>query len=220
MQGFGYFQNVGSTRRQGVEAEVNLKSGALVLYASYAFVDARFRDAPTLGSNSPFADADGNIRVLPGNQIPTIPQHRVKARVDYSVTDAFKIGADMLFVGSQYFVGDDSNQAQKLPSYAVFNLHGSYQINKTFQVYARTDNVFDLRYSTYGTFFDTGAVPKFCQWRRCIHGCTFGQSGATAGLLCRPEGNLLNPVQDPCSAWALAAALSSLAIHTVPPALI
>lgn len=100
LQGFGYFQNVGSTRRQGVEAEVNLKSGALVLYASYAFVDARFRDALTLGSNSPFADADGNIRVLPENQIPTIPQHRFKARVDYSVTDAFKIGADMLFVGS------------------------------------------------------------------------------------------------------------------------
>ncbi|WP_163535907.1 TonB-dependent receptor domain-containing protein, partial [Klebsiella pneumoniae] len=76
------------------------------------------------------------------------PQHRFKARVDFSVTDAFKVGADMLFVGSQYFVGDDSNQAPKLPSYAVFNLHGSYQINKTFQVYARADNVFDHRYST------------------------------------------------------------------------
>lgn len=58
-------------------------------------------------------------------------------------------------------MGDDSNQAQKLPSYAVFNLHGSYQINRTFQVYARADNVFDHRYSTYGTFFDTGAVPNF-----------------------------------------------------------
>jgi outer membrane receptor protein involved in Fe transport len=28
LQGFGYFQNVGSTRRQGVEAEADLKSGA------------------------------------------------------------------------------------------------------------------------------------------------------------------------------------------------
>lgn len=161
LQGFGYFQNVGSTRRQGVEAEANLKSGPFELYASYAFVDARFRDALTLGSNSPFADADGNVQVLPGDRIPAVPQHRFKARVDFSVTDAFKVGADMLFVGSQYFVGDDSNQAPKLPSYAVFNLHGSYQINKTFQVYARADNVFDHRYSTHGTFFNTEAVPNF-----------------------------------------------------------
>jgi outer membrane receptor protein involved in Fe transport len=48
-----------------------------------------------------------------------------------------------------------------VPSYAVFNLHASYQIDKTFQVYARADNVFDNRYATYGTFFDTGAVPNF-----------------------------------------------------------
>lgn len=161
LQGFGYFQNVGATRRQGVEAEAKLKSGAFELYASYAYVDARFRDAVTLGSNSPFADADGNIHVLPGNQIPAIPNHRFKAGIEYSLTDALKLGGDMLLAGSQYFVGDDSNQAQKLPRYAVFNLHGSYQINKTFQIYARADNIFDHRYSTYGTFFQTDAVPNF-----------------------------------------------------------
>ena len=161
MQGFGYFQNVGSTRRQGIEAEVKLKSNALQLYASYALVDARFLDALQVGSNSPFADANGNVQILPGNRIPAIPRNRIKAGIDYSVTDAFKIGGDALFVDSQYFVGDESNQAQRLPSYAVFNLHASYQIDKTFQIYARADNVFDNRYATYGTFFDTGALPTF-----------------------------------------------------------
>lgn len=161
LQGFGYFQNVGSTRRQGIEAQVNLTSKTLQLYASYALVDARFLDALQVGSNSPFADADGNVRILPGNRIPAIPRNRIKAGFDYSVTDAFKVGGDALFVGSQYFVGDESNQAQRLPSYAVFNLHTSYQINKTFQVYARADNIFDNRYSTFGTFFDTSDVPNF-----------------------------------------------------------
>jgi outer membrane receptor protein involved in Fe transport len=161
LQGFGYFQNVGSTRRQGVEAEATLKSSTVNLYANYAFIDARFLNALQLGSNSPFADANGNVQVLPGNQIPRVPRNLFKAGIDYSVTDAFKIGGDMLFVGSQYFVGDDSNQAQKLPSYAVVNLHASYQINKMFQVYARADNIFDNRYATYGTFFDTRAVPNF-----------------------------------------------------------
>jgi outer membrane receptor protein involved in Fe transport len=161
LQGFGYFQNVGSTRRQGIEAQVNLTSKEVQLYASYALVDARFLDALQVGSNSPFADANGNVQILPGNRIPAIPRNRIKAGIDYSVTDAFKVGGDALFVSSQYFVGDESNQARRLPSYAVFNVHASYQINKTFQIYARADNVFDNRYATYGTFFDTGAVPNF-----------------------------------------------------------
>jgi outer membrane receptor protein involved in Fe transport len=161
LQGFGYFQNVGSTRRQGIEAQVTLTSKQVQLYASYAMVDARFLDTLQVGSNSPFADADGNVQILPGNRIPAIPRDRVKAGIDISVTDAFKIGGDALWVGSQYFVGDESNQASRLPSYAVFNVHTSYQINKTFQIYGRVDNLFDNRYATYGTFFDTTAVPNF-----------------------------------------------------------
>jgi outer membrane receptor protein involved in Fe transport len=161
LQGFGYFQNIGSTRRQGIEAEVNLKSATVQLYASYALVDARFLNALQVGSNSPFADANGNVQIVPGNRIPAIPRNRIKAGIDYAVTDAFKVGGDALYVSSQCFVGDESNQAPRLPSYAVFNLHASYQINKTFQVYARADNIFDNRYATYGTFFDTGAIPNF-----------------------------------------------------------
>jgi iron complex outermembrane receptor protein len=161
LQGFGYFQNVGSTRRQGIEAQVNLTSKTVQLYASYTLVDARFLDMLKVGSNSPFADDDGNVQILPGNRIPSIPRDRVKAGIDVSITDALKVGGDALWVGSQYFVGDESNQATRLPSYAVFNVHSSYQINKTFQIYGRIDNIFDNRYATYGTFFETGAVPNF-----------------------------------------------------------
>jgi outer membrane receptor protein involved in Fe transport len=160
LQGFGYFQNVGSTRRQGIEAEATLKSNKMQFYASYTFIDARFLDALQVGSNSPLA-AGGNVQILPGNQIPAIPRNRVKAGFDYAVTDAFKVGGDAMFIGSQYLVGDESNQYTRLPSYAVFNLHASYQIDKNFQVYARADNIFDNRYATYGTFFDTGNVPNF-----------------------------------------------------------
>jgi outer membrane receptor protein involved in Fe transport len=161
VQGFGYFQNVGRTRRQGIEAQVNLTSKELQLYASYTLVDARFLDALTLNSRSPFADDDGNIQVVPGNRIPSVPRNRFKIGADYAFTDAFKVGADALFVASQYFAGDESNQATRLPGYSVFNVHASYQINKTFQLYGRVDNILDNRYSTFGTFFDRGDVPNF-----------------------------------------------------------
>jgi iron complex outermembrane receptor protein len=42
----------------------------------------------------------------------------------------------------------------------VFNVHASYQVDKNVQVYGRVDNLFDNRYATYGTFFDTGAIPN------------------------------------------------------------
>jgi iron complex outermembrane receptor protein len=160
LTGFGFFQNVGRTRRQGIEAQVNLTSKTLQLYASYALVDARFLDTLQVGSNSPFA-VDGVVQIVPGNRIPAIPRNRIKFGMDYSITDAFKVGGDALFVSNQYFVGDESNQAARLPGYAVFNLHTSYQINKTFQIYGRVDNIFDNRYATYGTFFDTTDVPNF-----------------------------------------------------------
>jgi outer membrane receptor protein involved in Fe transport len=161
LQGFGYFQNVGSTRRQGVEAEATFKSAKLLVGASYTFLDARFLNALQVGSNSPFANANGNIQIVPGDQIPAVPQNVFKARFEYSVTDAFKIGGDAHFVGSQYFVGDASNQFPKLPSYTYFNLYASYQITKTFQIYAKADNITDNRYATYGTFFNTSQVPNF-----------------------------------------------------------
>jgi len=160
VQGFGYFQNVGRTRRQGIEAQVNLTSKTLQMYASYTLVDARFLDPLTLDSRSPFA-VDDQIQVQPGNRIPSIPRNRLKFGVDYWVTEALKIGGDALYVTSQFFAGDESNQAARLPGYSVFNLHASYQINKTFQLFGRVDNIFDKRYSTFGTFFDMGDVPNF-----------------------------------------------------------
>ena len=101
------------------------------------------------------------VLLVPGNRIPAIPRNRIKLGFDYLVTDALKVGGDALFVGSQYFVGDESNQAARLPPYAVFNLRTSYQIDKTVQIYGRVDNIFDNRYATFGTFFDTTAVPNF-----------------------------------------------------------
>jgi outer membrane receptor protein involved in Fe transport len=161
LQGFGYFQNVGRTRRQGIEAEAKLKSSVFQVYASYSFIDARFLDSLLVGSNSPFADDDGNVLISPGNKIPAIPRNRIKAGFDYLITDAFKVGADAIFVSDQYFVGDESNQAQKVPSYAVFNVHASYQVDKTFQIYGKINNLLDNHYATYGTFFETDALPNF-----------------------------------------------------------
>ena len=160
-QGFGYFQNVGTTRRQGVEAEVNFKADKFTVYASYSYIDATFLNAVTLGSNSPYADANGNIYVVPGDNIPMIPHNRFKVGGDYFVTKEFKVGAQLFYVGSQYYAGDASNQFEQLPAYAVVNADASYQVTKNLQVYALVQNVLNNRYYTYGTFFDTTQIPNY-----------------------------------------------------------
>ena len=160
LPGFGYFTNVGATRRQGVEAEIKYTTDAITAWASYSYIDAIFLNSFLLASNSPFADANGNIQVTRGDQIPMIPRNQFKAGVDYRATSALKLGADMLFVAAQRYVGDESNQATPLPPYATVNASVSYQVTVSIELYARVENILDRRYGVYGTFFDTqGLAP-------------------------------------------------------------
>ncbi len=155
LQGRGVFQNVPATRRQGLEAGAQYQTSQYLVYANYAFIDATYQFSGELASpNNPFADANGNIFVTPGKQIPGIPQHQIKGGVDYWVTPELKLGTDVIWVSSQWFVGDDANQNPKLSDYWVANLHGSYQLTKEWQIYGVINNLFNRKFATFGTFFD------------------------------------------------------------------
>ena len=159
IQGRGFFQNVPETRRQGVETSVQYQSSRWLAYVSYSFVDATYQFTGSLPSpNNPFADDEGNVRVVRGKHIPGIPQHQAKLGLDYKVTPAWKVGGDMVVVGSRYFVGDDANQNRQLPGYWVMNIHTSYDITKNVQLFALVNNLFDQRYALFGTFFETQGV--------------------------------------------------------------
>jgi iron complex outermembrane receptor protein len=158
--GRGYFQNVGGTDREGIEAAIYYNDEKWNVFAGYSFINATFRDAITLSSpNNPAADADGLIYVQPGNHLPLIPQHRFKAGAEYAILPQWKVGADLVAVSGQYLAGDESNQNPKIPGYWMVNLHTSYQVNKNVEAFALIQNLFDTRYYTYGTFFDTSEVP-------------------------------------------------------------
>ncbi len=158
--GHEFFQNGGDTLRRGVEANATYKWDRWNVYANFTSVDATFQNALTLSSPfNPFANANGLIFVVPGDHIPGIPDFRFKAGAEYQVTDPWKIGADLSVFGSQYLVGDASNQNPKIPAYWVVNLHSSYQITKNIEVFGLVKNLFNQHYYVYGTFFDTAEVP-------------------------------------------------------------
>ena len=157
--GFGYFANVGATRRQGIEAEINYRSNDWLFYASYSYLDATYRSALMLAApdGDPTADANGNISVVPGDKISSIPPQRIKFGLDYNITDAFKVGTDILIVSGQYYGGDEANLDPKLPGYTTVNFQALYQLTKNLQLYGLVDNIFDQRYYTYATFFDNSS---------------------------------------------------------------
>jgi outer membrane receptor protein involved in Fe transport len=152
----GYFTNAGNSLREGVEAGLKYRLEHFTFNANYAYVNAIFLSNLTIPSpNNPFADTGGNIFVHPGDHIPTIPPQRLKAGFDYDLTDAWKLGADVVLASSQYYFGDESNQNPKLPGYGVINLRTSYEVTNGVTLYGLINNLFDHKYATYGAFYDT-----------------------------------------------------------------
>ena len=159
IQGRGSYANVPRTRREGVEAEVNFKADRWMAYASASQVSATYRFSGALPSgNSPFADTDGNVTVSSGDRIGGIPPGRFKAGGDFEVTPAITIGADVLGVSSQRRVGDEANQDAQIPSYWVASAHADWVVGHGLEVFGRIDNLFDRRYATFGTYFETDAL--------------------------------------------------------------
>ncbi len=170
--GRGFFDNIGQTQRQGIEASLQYQNQKLYTYASYAFTDAEFRENLIISApDNPLAeeicpDVDYTdpeqeatcVRVTPGNSLPGIPRHKFKAGFNYSLTPKWKFGVDMIAASGQRYFGDEGNDNKLLPGFAKFNLHTSYQVTDNIQIYGLVDNVFDTRYGLFGTYFNTEAA--------------------------------------------------------------
>jgi len=162
----GYFDNVGKTRHQGIELGVFGDAFDRLRYsANYTYMEATFRTPFKVNSPShPAADANGDIQVKQGDFIPGIPQHMFKVALDYDVIkgmtylDRWTMGTDVIYNGSQYLRGDESNQGSKLNAYAVVNLRTEFQFNPHITLFARVTNLFDSQYKNFGQYANTGDV--------------------------------------------------------------
>ena len=159
--GFGFFDNVGTTLRQGAEASLQWTGDRWSAYANYTYIDAVY--LTTFQESSPFnplADANGFIPITNGMPIAGIPKNTVKVGVDYAVTPQWHVGADMVAASGQVLFGNENGALPQAPGYAVFGLHTSYQIAKQVQAYGLIQNLFDQRYYTAGGLFDITELPN------------------------------------------------------------
>jgi outer membrane receptor protein involved in Fe transport len=157
----GFFQNIGDTRREGVEVDLDYHAQRWSSHFNYSLVKAQFLSAMTLPSPSnPYQDENGDIAVQPGDTLPGIPKNRVKAGADFQVLPQWTLGASVEWVGSVYYVGDEANLTPPIPSYTVVDLNTTYTPFQHLQIFASIDNLLNRKYGTWGILSDptgTGA---------------------------------------------------------------
>ena len=147
----GFFQNVGQTRRQGVELAMTTHLGPMKLDLRYNHIDATFRSTfSALAPNNSSADPNGAITVQPGDRIPGIPANSFKLRAEYA-RGPLSIGAGLVAVSNQYAHGDENNADThgKVPGYTVVNLDAQYSVTPHLQIFAQVANLFDTRYYSF-----------------------------------------------------------------------
>jgi iron complex outermembrane recepter protein len=155
----GFFQNIGATRRQGAEAGLSFLTDRWSTFLNYSLVQATYQSAFLVPSSSnPFADANGDIRIVPGDYFPGIPEHRVKLGLDYQVMSTWSVGATANYVSSSYYNGDQGNLLAPIPGYTVVELHSRYSPLPHVQLFASISNLFDVKYATYGILSDPTGV--------------------------------------------------------------
>ena len=162
----GYFDNVGGTRRQGIDLALGGIAGRMNWHLAYSYVDATYQSSFAVSANSnSTADANGDIAVRPGDRIPLIPRHTGRLVLDYEVNPQLQVGGNLVLASGSFLHGNENNANQAggtnaagaliagsgwIAGYAVLNLQATYHINKHAEIFARVVNVANRDYSTAG----------------------------------------------------------------------
>ncbi len=154
VSGRGFFDNVGTTRRQGFDAAIGGRLEKFTWNLGYSFIKATYESEFAIANEvNSSADSD-EIQVGKGDYIPGIPKHQLKLRAAYDVTPSWNVGTNIFAFSDQFSRGNENNQHQgegaKVAGYAVMNIDTRFQVNKNWQLFARLNNVFDREYNNGG----------------------------------------------------------------------
>ena len=173
--GQGNFQNVGKTRRQGLDLGVNGKAWSDFSWnLGYSYIRATYQTpfsiANEVNTSAIDTNADGDadtINIGRGDYLSGIPKHQLKLRGEWQALPNWTIGTNVVAFTSQYSFGNENNKDQgegaKVRGYAVMNMDTRYKfLNSGWQVFARVNNIFDKEYYSAGmlgeTFFDASGA--------------------------------------------------------------
>ena len=153
LRGTGFFQNAGDTLRVGLDVDLSGHVGRVDWFASYGLVHATFESPLTLPSNEAInatTTDEGTILVDPGDRLPGIPRHSVKAGVGVALSSTWDVAVETVLTSSRIFVGDEGNDQAEVDGYGILNLRTSYRATDNVVLFLRVDNLLDTDYETFG----------------------------------------------------------------------
>lgn len=130
-----FFDTIGKTRRQGIEAGINADFGRTKLRLNYALTDATFQSTFDMAAddnssavrspngeycnvagvcvyNDPEDDV-GRIRVKPGARMPGIPLHNMNATLSFDMTPQWQLGLNAVVHSGSFLRGNENNEHQQ-----------------------------------------------------------------------------------------------------------
>ena len=155
----GYFSNFERTRHQGLDATLTRQSGRLGLRFAYSYLQAVY-------------DADGelftgarHVQVRRGTQMAGLPRHSGKLSLDWAVSPALGIGADLHALSSLVTQGNEDGLSSdagpgegggaarradwRVHGYLLLGLRILYRTGGPWEAFARVSNVADRRYESF-----------------------------------------------------------------------
>lgn len=86
-----------------------------------------------------------------GNDVPYVPNHRIRLEGGFWVVDDLRIKGGYSYVSSQYVSGDYANTYDRLPAYSLFDVGIYYEPSwaEAWKASFVMDNVFDRNYCDY-----------------------------------------------------------------------
>ena len=162
----GYFDNVGRTKRQGLDLGLSGTIDKFFFRAGYSFISAKYdSDLELVNEVNSVADNAGadTISVSKGNYLAGIPKHQFKLRAQYEVTPQWLVGSNLIAYADQFVQGNENNAHQdgtgltpgKLGGYTIVNLDTQYNLGQGWNVFAKAINIFDKDYYTGGRLAET-----------------------------------------------------------------
>ncbi|HET7791533.1 MAG TPA: TonB-dependent receptor [Gemmatimonadales bacterium] len=150
-----YFQNIGRTRRQGVEANLRLRPARWIEGSlTWALTDARFEEDVSLATARRTSDCGAlscTETVRAGSQFPLVPRHRARLGIELQPRSWLSLWLAGTFVGAQRLRGDEENVAPMLAAW--LSTDGGVRLSAgQLAASIQLGNLLDARYSTFGTF--------------------------------------------------------------------
>ena len=158
----GYFANFPKTRNQGVDSEFAITLGTVDLGLGYSFLDATYQAEVVL------RQGERNVSIAPGTRIAGLPRHTLKLAAEWRAAEGVTLGSDAQLLASRGVAGNEdglledpvpgaepSARRLTIPGYALVNLRASWKPQKTWELYANVNNLFDRQHQSFGALAET-----------------------------------------------------------------